>query len=106
MKDLEKLIQYLEWHIAAMKNDLGYQSQVFISYGNCFQIQALQGQLRAENEGEFTIRCMVNIDKPADDIFSTYVGGEGVISIKNTQLFISSLRMTLNSFLQGDHPSL
>lgn len=98
ISQLQKLIPYLENHVAALVEKPGHESHTFVTYDLSFQIQALSGEVRSQNEGEFTIECLVNVGKPEGNPCSTYVGGEAVVTLKNLQEFTSDFQTVLNEF--------
>lgn len=92
INDLERLVNYFEEHIAYLKVDSDSESSIFITYGLGFQVQALSGEVRSSNDGEFTIRFMVNVGQSDFEASRTYVGGESVVTLENIKSFTSSLQ--------------
>lgn len=95
-KDLQRLSNYLEDHIAALQAKPEHDSDTFMSYDCTFQLTAFSGEVCANQEGQFSIQCMVNVGKPEGG-FSTYLGGEAVVSVADTYAFINCLRLFLNN---------
>lgn len=95
IKDLERLINYFEEHIACLKVDPDSESSIFITYGLGFQVQALSGEVRSLNDGEFTMRFMVNVGQSDFADSRTYVGGESDVTLENIKSFTSSLQSVL-----------
>ncbi len=95
IKDLKRLVTYFEQHIASLKENSNSKSSVFIEYGLSFQIQASEGEIRSESEGEFSLQVMVNIGQPAKGYPRTYIGGESVVTLENIQSFTSSVNELL-----------
>lgn len=92
IKDLERLVNYFEEHIARLKVDPDNESSIFITYGLGFQIQALSGEVRSLSDGEFTMRFMANVGKIDFEASRTYVGGESSVTLENITNFTSSLQ--------------
>jgi hypothetical protein len=90
VRDLEELALYIEEHIAAVS--LSYESHTFLPMCCSFQIQALTGEIDSNGQGDFYIRCSVNIVDSLDLTSSMYLGGESNITIDNARKFIQSLR--------------
>ena len=92
--DLYKLTQYLEQHIVKLQENPDEESWTFMPIGG-FQIQALAGNVLSESDGEFTLRCMVNVGRSSNEGATLYAGAEGVVTVKNTREFIASVRAAL-----------
>ena len=71
------------------------ESYTFIPPDLQFQLQALSGQIRSQDDGEFTLRFMLNTGKSNPEGFAVYVGGEAVISLENVNRFLSSISCLL-----------
>jgi hypothetical protein len=98
LNDLEKLCIYLENHVSSINKNSSHVSEPFLAYGTVFRIKAMEGEARSNSEGEFSIQCMVNAGNPPGQIFSTYLGGLAVISIKNANEFTNTLREAILGF--------
>lgn len=98
LKDLQRLITYFEEHIDRLKQDPDSESYTFVTYGLGFQVQALSGEVRSPDDGEFTVRFMVNVGQGKFEASRTYVGGESEVTLKNIKRFISSLQLVLVKF--------
>lgn len=88
-------MNYLETHIAYLKQDNNSKSSVFIDYGLGFQFQALEGEISSDNQGYFSIILMLNLGQIAKGYPRTYIGGESVVTIGNIHNFISYLNSIL-----------
>ena len=95
IKDLERLVNYFEEHIACLKVDPDNESSTFITYGLGFQVQALSGEVRSLSDGEFTMRFMVNVGQSDFEASRTYIGGESEVTLENIESFTSSLQSIL-----------
>lgn len=95
IKDLHRLVSYFEEHIASLQVDPDSESYTFSTYGLGFQVQALAGEVRSPDDGEFSMRFMVNVGQANVDASRTYVGGESVVTLANIQGFTSSLQGVL-----------
>lgn len=98
IQDLHRLVTYFEKHIASLQTDPDSESYTFVTTELGFQIQSLSGEVRSPQDGEFTIRFMVNIGRIHEESSSTYVGGESMVNLKNIQSFISSIQAALVEF--------
>lgn len=94
-KDLQRLATYLETHIASLIQNPDSQSQFFVDYGLGFQLQALEGDVDLENDGEFSIIVLVDVGEYEKGSSHTYVGGLSVVTVEKTQFFISSIYAAL-----------
>ena len=92
---IEQLARYLENHISSLSHNPAFKSGVFLTYGDVFQMQALGGEVHSDSEGVFSIQCMVNVGNPTNQPFSTYLGGEAVITIKDANKFVEDLRVII-----------
>ena len=106
VKDLEKLVRCFENHLYLIKNNLGNASFDFLSYCCSFRIGGRQGEIRSEFEGEFTIQCLVNAGEPNDSQFSTYLGGEAVVTLGSANEFMNSLREVVSTIASLNKTSL
>lgn len=95
--DLERLIGYFKAHTSALAQDPDTESYPFVTMELDFQLQALAGEVRTAEDGEFSIRFMVNVGCADEEASATYVGGESVVTLQNVNSFISSVEMTLNN---------
>ncbi len=96
IKDLQELIAYFENHITRLQNNPDSQSEPFVTWELGFQVQALSGEIRSPQDGEFDILFMVNVGQGNEEVGSTYVGGESAVTLENIQRFISSVRTALD----------
>jgi hypothetical protein len=94
LSDLRQLIAYLDAHIACLEEDPDTESPVFVPLELGFQVQALSGEVAGENDGEFTLRFMVNVGQ-REGCARTYVGAEGVVTVQSVREFGSSLDTVL-----------
>ena len=90
--DIQRLIAYFEQHIAYLRTNPDHESQPFVPMELGFQLQALAGELYPDDDGEFTLRFMINVGKSSTEETSVYVGSETVVMLTNLRHFIASLR--------------
>lgn len=95
LSDLYRLATYFEEHIAQLLRNPDSESYTFVPMELGFQVQALAGEVHAENDGEFSVRFLVNVGKSKDEGERVYVGGESVVTLKNVRRFIASLHEAL-----------
>ena len=95
IKDLQRLVTYFEEHIARLQQDPDSESYTFTTYGLNFQLQGLSGEVRSLNDGEFSIRVMLNFGLSNLEASRTYVGSESVVTLENIHNFTSSLQALL-----------
>jgi hypothetical protein len=95
IKDLQRLVTYFEEHIALLEEDPDSESYTFTTYGLGFQLQGLSGEMRSPNDGEFSIRVMLNVGESNLENSRTYVGGESVVTLENIHNFTLSLQALL-----------
>jgi hypothetical protein len=101
VKDLQRLAAYLEDHVAALQKDPNREPPPFVPLELGFQIHALSGDVLSEDEGEFTLRCMVNVGQGPDDSSRVYVGAESAVDVTRVKEFIASLEGVASTILQG-----
>ncbi|MDF2388031.1 hypothetical protein JMG10_41740 [Nostoc ellipsosporum NOK] len=104
IQDLQRLIKYFEEHIAQLQENPDSESYTFVTYGLNFQVQDLAGEVhinpsnllqKLPDDGEFTIRFMVNVGQTNVEASRTYVGGESVVKLANIHSFTSLLQAVL-----------
>lgn len=95
VKDLLRLVEYLEQHITKLREDPCSTSDVFVEWELGFEAQAFSGDIISEREGAFNLVFMVNVGKALEDDTNTYIGGDSVITVENIQRFASEVRGTL-----------
>jgi hypothetical protein len=100
--DLYRLATYFEEHIAQLLQNPDGASSTFVPMELGFQVQALAGEVHAENDGEFSVRFLVNVGKSKDEGEKVYVGGEAVVTLKNIRKFIASLHEALANLPRAD----
>jgi len=93
--DLRRLATYFEEHIAQLLQNPDSESSTFVPMELGFQAQALTGKVHADNDGEFSLRFLVNVGSSKDEGERVYVGGESVVTLKNIRKFIVSLHEAL-----------
>jgi hypothetical protein len=93
--DMRRLVHYLEEHISRLIEDASHESVPFVPLELGFQVQALAGDVGSENEGDFTLRFLVNIGRSPVDGTGVYVGAESVIEVENVRAFAASLEALL-----------
>ncbi len=92
MNDLQRMVAYLEQHIANLQENPDSESYTFVPLDLQFQMQAFAGEVRSPDDGEFTLRFMVNVGRPEEEGASVYIGGQTIVTLENINLFISSIR--------------
>jgi len=100
--DLHRLATYFEEHIAQLPQHPDRESSTFTPMELGFQVQALAGEVHAENDGEFSVRFLVNVGKSKDEGERVYDGGEAVVTLKNIRRFIASLHAVLADLPRAD----
>ena len=95
VRDLYRLMEYFEAHIAQLLWDPDRESSTFVPMELGFQVQALAGEVQAENAGEFSLRFFVNVGRSEADGHRVYVGGEAVVTLTHLRRFVTSLQETL-----------
>jgi hypothetical protein len=96
LKDLQRLKIYLEEHIAHLQENPDSESYTFVPLDLQFQLQAFSGEVRSQDDGEFTLRFMINVGMPSEDSSSVYVGGEAVVTLENVNRFLSLISCLLS----------
>jgi hypothetical protein len=96
LKDLQRLKTYLEQHIAHLQADPDSESYTFVPLDLQFQLQAFSGEIRSPDDGEFTLRFMINANKPNEERSSVYIGGEAIVTLENVSCFLSSIGCLLS----------
>lgn len=104
--DLRGPISYFDQHIAALQQNPDHEADIFVHLELGFQVQALAGEVRSENDGEFTLRLMVNVGQPAAESARTYFGGEAVVTLKEVKDFTRSINATLAGLNIANQPFL
>ncbi len=94
-KDLKELARYFEQHIAHLQQDAWSDAEMFVNTELGFQLQALAGELLSATEGDFGIRCTVNVVKSDEGRSRVYVGGEANVTLKQVQTFTDSIEALL-----------
>ena len=95
VSDIPRLISYFEDHIAQLQKDPDSESFTFVLMDLQMQLQALSGEIRAADDGEFTMRFLVNVGK-AEDGLRVYAGGESVIYLENVNAFLTAMRQLMS----------
>jgi hypothetical protein len=94
-KDLRRLVLYLEQHIDRLLQDSWSESYVFVNDELGFQIQAQAGELISSCEGDFSIRCTVNVAKTSEGMPGVYVGAEADVNLEQVRAFINATQALL-----------
>lgn len=95
LRDFQLLAEYFQQHIADLKIDPDRDSHTFVPMELGFQIQALSGEVRSENDGEFSLLFLVNVGKSNEDAGNAYMGGQSVVTLLQIKSFISSVNTAL-----------
>ena len=90
--DIQRLIAYFKQHIANLRTNPDHQSQAFVPMELGFQLQALAGELYPDDDGEFTLRFMINVGKSSAEETAVYVGSETVVMLADVKQFMASLQ--------------
>jgi hypothetical protein len=102
LRDLSRLVKYFERHIVQLLHNPDYQSEIFVPMELGFQVQALSGEVYTENDGEFSLRFLLNVGKSEEMYHRVYVGGESVVTLKDIKIFLSSLHEILAALSHPD----
>jgi hypothetical protein len=95
--DLREMIKYIEKHIYSLERQPSNDLSTFLNCQKSFQIQALSVNLASGEKESFPLRFMINVGSQDNERSNnTYVGAEALVSLKNIQFFISSLKTALN----------
>jgi hypothetical protein len=97
-KDLNRFSEYLENHIKKLEYDSDSESDIFVPMELGFQAQALEGEIGDKNNGEFSLRFLLNVGKDGAENHSVYMGGESIVTLRNARAFIDSLHEALVQF--------
>lgn len=89
-------------HVAQFLQHPDRASYTFVPMELGFQVQALAGEVHAENDGVFSVRFLVNVGKSKNEGERVYVGGESVVTLKNIRKFIASLHAALADLPRAD----
>ena len=95
IRDLYRLVAYFEEHVARLRQNPDSESYVFVPMELGFQVQGLAGEVQAGNDGEFSVRFLVNVGESSPAGHRVYIGGESVVTLKNLQVFLASLHEAL-----------
>jgi hypothetical protein len=90
--DILRLADYFEAHINLLSGNPDTQSHIFTPLELSFQLQAMEGEVREDDDGEFSLRIMVNTTDPGGESDRVYVGCEGVIDVAHARHFAAKLR--------------
>jgi hypothetical protein len=101
LRDLHRFAAYFEDHIANLRKDSSREAALFVPQELGFQVQALAGDVIADDEGEFTLRFMLNVGHD-DDGGRVYAGAESVISVGRTKEFVAALEGIASGILQSN----
>lgn len=93
MNDLNRLVHYLEQHVRNLQQNPDEEAWVFVAL-DAFQLQALAGNVLSQSDGEFTLRCMVNVGR-SEEGTNVYAGTEGVVSVEKIAHFTASMNSAL-----------
>jgi len=100
--DLHRLTVYFEEHIAQLWQNSDSESYTFVPMELGFQVQALGGEVHTEDDGEFSLRFLLNVGRSKDEGERVYVGGESVVTLRNIKRFIASLHEALTDLPRAD----
>jgi hypothetical protein len=95
VRDVYRLVAYFEAHIARLQQHPDSESSVFVPMELGFQVHALAGEVQAGDDGEFSLRFLVNVGDSRQAGHRVYIGGEAVVTLKNLRVFLASLHEAL-----------
>jgi hypothetical protein len=95
--DLIRLADYFDHHITQLIQNSWHDSDEFVNIDLDFQVQAMCGDVKSNQEGEFTVRIMLNMGN-ASDGSSVYTGIEGCIDVVKCHAFVVNLRDFLKAW--------
>ena len=98
VRDLHRLVAYFEEHIALLQQNPDSESYVFVPMELGFQVHALAGEVQAGNDGEFSVRFLLNVGESSPVGHRVYIGGESVVTLKNLRVFLASLHEALTAW--------
>ncbi|WP_225409270.1 hypothetical protein [Stigmatella hybrida] len=98
VNDIVRLARYFEDHLASLARNPDTQSEGFVPLELNFELQAMEGEVRAGGDGEFTLRVMVNVTGTGSPNGSVYVGCEGVIDAAHVRDFTTRLHELASQF--------
>ena len=96
VKELRRLEDYLKQHIEHLQVDPNSESYTFVPLDLQFELQALSGEICSQDDGEFTLRFMIDTGATSEGRSSVYVGGEAVVTLENVNRFLSSINRLLS----------
>jgi len=99
--DVGRLVAYLEQHIQALRKDSNHISHAYVDSELHFLVQAFEGEIRAENSGEFSLQFMLNIGRSDHDAANTYLGCNSVVAVQNVTAFIGTSRAMLAQYSEN-----
>jgi len=102
LNDLRRLASYFAEHIARLQENPDSESDTFVPMELGFQVQALAGEVTPDNEGEFSIRFLLNVGQSKEDGHRVYIGGESVTKLANIKAFIAALHEAFAALSQAD----
>lgn len=96
--DMRALAQYLRQHIQLLWDNPDTHSPTFVPLELAFQLEALSGEVWSLDEGEFSIRLMLNVGARDREDTNVYVGAEASITLSSVHQFVADLDSLLNDF--------
>ncbi len=90
--DLLRFSQYLERHIATLRERPSSEAPIFVPLELGFQAQALGGEVVDSHDGEFTLRFMVQVGVRGDDGSRVYYGAEAAADVGRVRDFLEALQ--------------
>ena len=92
---LQELVAYFEQHIAQIRILPFSKSKTFFPLNFLFKLQALEGEINTPDDGDFSLRFMMDMHQPGADPAAVYVGGEAAIFLEDVNSFLSSVRQLI-----------
>jgi hypothetical protein len=95
LETLQELVTYFEQHIAQIQINSSSESTTFFPLNFQFQLQALQGEIDAPDDGAFALRFMMDMQQPGVGATSVYIGGETDILMEDINSFLASVKQLI-----------
>jgi hypothetical protein len=96
--DMYRLVGYFEQHIEKLRQKTKSRSHVFATYELGFNVQALQGHVWTDSDGEhgsFALLSLINVGRK-ENTWNTYVGGESDVLLDSIENFMACFKETLD----------
>ncbi len=87
-----RLSDYLDNHLLSLRKGARLDTGPFVPMELGFQLEALDGDVDADGEGELSLRFMANVGLDPDEETRVYAGVEGAIDAAKLAEFAAHLR--------------